>query len=251
MSDDASPPEDAGRPEVLLVGVGHVFDIHDQLRAVIHSVAPGAVLVELDQRRFAALKNPEEAEHAGGLYGVLSRFQQKAADSLGTTPGAEMLTAVEAAHEVGAAAGLIDLDAQVAFRRMWKEMSIREKLKFLWAALRAMFASEEEISEEVEELRGDYTDLMEAFAVQFPSAKRVLIDERNEVMADRIRNATDDFDRIVAVLGDGHIEGMADLLADLDPGVIRLEDLMEGAFGGFDVEVSDDLSQAGFSFEPE
>lgn len=248
--EDVADAGEAPSPEadLVLVGVGHVFDIHDALRALIHSTAPQVVLVELDQRRYAALTNPDEAEMTGGLYGLMARFQQKAADALETTPGQEMLTAIEAARQTGARAGLIDMDAQRAFARMWQEMTIKEKLKFVWAALTGLFVSEDRIAEEVEGLGGDYTDLLEAFAVQFPSAKKVLIDERNEVMAKRIRHQCGEFDRVLAVLGDGHIEGIEQLVGDLDPRVVRLKDLLEGRVGGWQAELSEDGSEAQMSF---
>lgn len=235
-------PFDTPPPEVTLVGVGHVFDLRVPLRALIRDRRPDLVLVELDRRRYAALTagGGEANEGAlveqrpGGVYGILARFQQKAARSLGTTPGEEMVVAVEAAREAGARAGLIDMDAQVAFARMWQEMGWREKLRFLWASLRALFASEERIEEEVEGLSGDYTDLMEAFAAEFPSAKRVLLDERDELMAHRVREQAGSLGaggRLIVVVGDGHVEGMADRLADLGPSVVRLRELLEEGSG--------------------
>lgn len=236
-------PLEATEPELVLVGVGHVFDIHDALHELIADRRPQAVLVELDRRRYAALTADEEAR-PGGLYGIIARFQERAAEEMGTQPGEEMLTAVEAARRVGAQVGLIDLDAQVVFRRMWKAMSIKEKLKFVWGAIASVFTSTDKLVEEVEELSGDYSDLMEAFAEQFPSAKEVLIDDRDRVMASRIRDQHEQFDRIVAVVGDGHIEGMADRLDDLEPEVVRLKELLErepspegNRSAGFSVEI--------------
>lgn len=225
----AEEPPQATEPvhgEVLLVGVGHVFDIHDALRDLIVDEHPDAVLVELDQRRYAALTADEEATPRG-LYGVIARFQQRAAEEMGTRPGEEMLTAVEAGRRIGARVGLIDLDAQVVFRRMWKAMSIKEKLKFVWGAIASIFTSTDRIVEEVEEMSGDYSEMMQAFAEQFPSAKTVLIDERDEVMARRIREHSTGLGSIVAVVGDGHVEGMAERLDDLGPEIVRLSELLD------------------------
>lgn len=235
---DARGPDAPGA--VVLVGVGHVFDLRDALRELVRDRRPAAVLVELDRRRYAALRQEQDAGGSGGpgdaprgpggLYGILSRFQRKAARALGTVPGEEMLAAVDAAAEFGAQPALIDMDAQVAFRRMWKAMGFREKLRFLWAALTGLFASEERISDEVEDIAsGDYGDLMAAFAEEFPSAKRVLIDERNETMAERVRGAARRYPRTVVVVGDGHVEGMEELLADLDLEVVRLRQMVERA----------------------
>lgn len=239
---EVEPEAEEVHGEVLLVGVGHVFDLHDALRDLIVDEHPDAVLVELDKRRYAALTRDEEATPRG-LYGIIARFQERAAEEMGTQPGEEMLTAVEAGRRIGARVGLIDLDAQVVFTRMWKAMSIREKLRFLWAAIASVFTSTDKIVEEVEELSGDYSEMMEAFAEQFPSAKTVLIDERDEVMARRIREHSTEFGSIVAVVGDGHVEGMAGRLEDLDPQVVRLQELLERDPSG------DGNRSAGFTVE--
>ncbi|HVO77440.1 MAG TPA: hypothetical protein VMS79_01075, partial [Methanomassiliicoccales archaeon] len=45
---------------ITLLGVGHVFNIKQQVRDVIVGQMPGAVGVELDQARYQALINPQE-----------------------------------------------------------------------------------------------------------------------------------------------------------------------------------------------
>jgi pheromone shutdown protein TraB len=68
-------------------------------------------------------------------------------------------------------------------------------------------------------------EYIEEFGRRFPSLKKVLIDDRNRHMADGIRKIAEGSMDVVAVIGDGHIEGIRTLIADLQVKVIRLKEL--------------------------
>ncbi len=55
--------------------------------------------------------------------------------------------------------------------------------------------------------------------------KRVVVDERNAHMASRIREMQARYGDVVAVLGDGHVEGLRELLAGENVQALRLWDL--------------------------
>jgi pheromone shutdown protein TraB len=55
---------------------------------------------------------------------------------------------------------------------------------------------------------------MSTFGKEFPSIKRVLIDERNQYMAAIIRELGKTHERIVVVIGDGHVKGIQALIKD-------------------------------------
>jgi pheromone shutdown protein TraB len=68
---------------------------------------------------------------------------------------------------------------------------------------------------------------LEGFEREFPTAKRVLIDDRNLHMAKAIKKINEDYENIVAVIGDGHVEGIRKLLEVSDVEIIRLSQLRE------------------------
>ena len=52
------------------------------------------------------------------------------------------------------------------------------------------------------------TELREEFSKRYPTLKRYLIDERDIFMANRIIDVMRRYDKVVAVVGNAHIEGI-------------------------------------------
>jgi pheromone shutdown protein TraB len=218
---------------LVLIGVGHVFHIGPQIQRIIREENPGAVCLELDRARYESLMrgppgNRELPPGTPAAYRKLAKFQQEMADHFGAAEvGGEMRAAAEAAGEVGAQVVLVDADAQQLVKKIGSEMGVIERLRFFWEMLRLRLgrAKAGKIEEEVARLQEDPTQMIEELGKKFPTVKRVLLDERNDHMATGIRRAASENDRVVAVLGDGHIDGIAALLKDLEPRVHRLRDL--------------------------
>ena len=88
---------------------------------------------------------------------------------------------------------------------------------------------------------GDFTTELEQFATEYPSLKRELIDKRDHYMAMNIVKLfrTQRCEKIVAIVGEGHIEGIAKKLNNLKPKIIRLSDLLsdKGNSISFSIEI--------------
>lgn len=158
-------------------------------------------------------------------YMLLAQIQRRIASKFGSEAGAEMLAAASAAREVGAKVALIDLDATTVFARLWKAMSMREKLHLLFGALIGLVATKETVEKEMERYEDQETQYLETLGSEFPSIKRVLIDERNRYMADRIVSIAGQHERVLAVVGDGHMQGLLEALGDRQVETVRLKDL--------------------------
>jgi len=210
-----------------LIGVGHVFDIAARLKAAIAARSPNLVCLELDRARFQALLERPQNNLQGApvMYQMLASFQQRIADQYGTAVGNEMLAAAEAARDLKANLAFIDLESSNIFNEFWSEMSLKEKVKLMAASFLGMFTSKKGVEKEVARFEENPGDYIEAFSKEFPSAKRVLIDKRDEHMSQKLRELSAKFEKIVAVVGDGHIEGMSRRLADLKPEIMRLSEL--------------------------
>ena len=216
---------------ITLIGVGHVFKIADQVKGVILGEMPGAVCVELDPGRYYALTHPEVQRKGPLTYRILSHFQRRLAKSFGGELGSEMLAAVEAARLLGVEALMIDVDAKTMFDRMWREMPIKERLKLFLSAITGIFASKERVETELESFSENEEAYLKEFEDQFPTLKRVLIDDRNQLMSARILEAEARFGNVVAVLGEGHLDGIRKLLGDRTVQMVRLKDLQSGEAG--------------------
>jgi pheromone shutdown-related protein TraB len=82
------------------------------------------------------------------------------------------------------------------------------RMKVMSQLLASLFIREEISKEEIEKLKESdaLSEAMEMLADQSPEMKRILIDERDQFMAEKIRQSPGK--RIVAVVGAGHVKGL-------------------------------------------
>ncbi len=210
---------------ITIVGVGHVFAISEGVKDLIRSRRPEVVCLELDPGRYRALVHRDESRAVPLQYRLLGYFQKRMATKFGTEVGDEMIAAVEAAREVGAKVALIDMDAATVFARLWKRMSFREKTHLMGGAFVGLFASKERVEKELGKYEESSDQYMELMGAGFPSIKEVLIDDRNRFMANRLSEIATQHTSILAVVGDGHVSGIASGLAGSEVETVRLKDL--------------------------
>jgi len=208
--------------EFILVGTAHISrESADLVREVIERERPDCVCIELDPQRFAALsqkqrfdsldlkqviRNRQLAPLLANL--VLAAYQKKLGVQLGITPGTELLEAARAAEGLGIPVELCDRDVRVTLRRAWASMGFFKKNALLAALLESLFDRPELDEAELRRLRSQdvLSELMQELGRAMPEVKRVLIDERDAYLSERMRRAPGR--RIVAVVGAGHVEGI-------------------------------------------
>ncbi len=221
----------------MLVGTAHVSqESADLVRAVIDEGDCDAVCIELDQGRYEALAKPQRFDGLDlreiirkrqlatlALSLVMAAYQRSLGLQLGVRPGTELLEGAMAAEERGIPVHLCDREVGITLRRAWAELSLWKKLLLLSTLLAGLFEKQELTEEDLRELRRAdvLSNLLNELGEAFPGIKRVLIDERDAYLAERIRSTPGD--RLVAVVGAGHVQG---ILAWLErPGPIDLEPL--------------------------
>lgn len=211
-----------GDRTVLLIGTAHVSQHSvDLVCEVINNEKPDAVCIELDDKRFQALSDEKRWQKLDLKTVIRNRqlstlmisimmasYQKKLGDNLGVTPGAELLAAARTAEAHAIPIHLCDRDIRITLRRAWKSTSLFRKFYLLSSLLAGMFDSEEIDEKKLEELRNQdvLTELMAEMGDSLPEMKRVLIDERDIYMAEKIGSTPGKL--IVAVVGAGHIEGI-------------------------------------------
>ncbi len=215
---------------ITLIGVAHVFDIADKVKAEIKSRHPAVVAVELDEGRYHSLKSGEK--DSGDLpivYRAMAFMQERMGEKFGVKVGSEMLGAVEAAEELGTRLALIDLPAPLMFRKLMDSMSFKEKLYLVFGSFMGLFLGKERVEEEVEKYQTHEKEYMDKMESSMPTVSRVLIDERNDHMAKNLRELDEEYGSIVGVVGQGHITGLLERLKDCDSEVevVKLKDLQE------------------------
>jgi pheromone shutdown protein TraB len=222
---------------ITLIGTGHVFNLSQALLEVLDQKQPDLVGVELDNQRYQALLmkqlQPEQYEQARKnvpfLYRIFARFQDNMADEYGVVAGEEMLTAIKYAQSHQLPFELLDMNAQQLFRDMIRAMSFREKFRLLVSGITGLFVSKEKVESELEKIEVDFDQYIQEVGKQFPTVKRMLIDKRNEYMADILTGLSGDFEHIVACIGDGHIPGLLPLFEEkhVEVETVRLRELRD------------------------
>ncbi len=205
-----------GQNRIILVGTGHVFqESVDLVRNTILEVRPDHVALELDCERLRALesKNREKPGifdmfrmgiRIAILGSILSYFQGKVGEETGVLPGTEMLEAVKTAREVKAQVELIDRNVAITLKRLVSEMSVMDVLRILFYMFTPSKLELRLDEDVVENLTGELNRLC-------PPAYRVLIEERDYIMAQNILRLSG---VIVVVTGAGHMKGIRENLIE-------------------------------------
>ena len=210
--------------EIILLATAHVSKQSAELvKEVIDREQPDSICVELDEDRYQNIKNPKKWENTdlvqvikdkkvGFMLAqlVLASYQRKLAKQLDTNVGEEMLQGIRSAEETGAELVLADRNIQTTFMRIWRKMSLKEKFDLL---LNLFFALDEEDEVEISDeeiaklLQKDMLEAaMTSMKEEFPKIGDILLGERDQHLANKIKNAPGK--KIVAVLGGAHVAGV-------------------------------------------
>lgn len=213
-----------GGKEIIVIGTAHISSESIALvRSTIEAEHPDAVGVELDAQRYAQLKSGERwgetnISHiisSGQSYLflinlLLANLQRQLGQKVGIKPGEEMLQAVQAAEQRGIPVALIDRDVRVTLKRAMDVTSLGEKARLLASIFYGFFGPEKDAltPERIEELKKHdiMSELMQQLSREMPNVKRVLVDERDLYIANRMLALPGK--KVVAVVGAGHVEGI-------------------------------------------
>ena len=119
-----------------------------------------------------------------------------------------MLRAIQAAKDMGADIHLADRDIRTTLSRTWRLMGLWTKVKLLMQLITSMGDMDDIKKEDIEKLKEQdvLETLLSELGKSLPSLQRVLIDERDQYLAYKIRTAPGK--KIVAVVGAGHVPGI-------------------------------------------
>jgi pheromone shutdown protein TraB len=214
---------------IVLVGVGHVFDLGQSIRAEIQRRAPKVVALELDPLRYEALIHGAIPGPRPSIFGLFAQFQARIAQEYGVHVGDEMVAAARAAQERGIEVALIDRDSRLTLQRAWGQMPFDERVRLVVSALASLFVRPRRVEAELNRFYQDEDAYIREFASEMPTIKRVLIDERDAQMAESLKRLHASKGEVVAIVGDGHVEGIGRLLEGWPVETVRLQDLRGAA----------------------
>jgi len=212
---------------IILVGVGHVFDISEQVKSIVEENMPVAIGLELDMNRFQYVKARAEGRPVPEPKGQLAKFQARIAEDFGVKAGDEMVAGLTAASQINAKLYLIDMDIMQVVMRFRKQMTFKEKLKW-WGSMFALpFIRKKTVEKELERYEEEGESVIEEAGKSFPTLKKVLLDDRNQHMANNLLQMEEKHGKVLAIVGDGHIPGMSEILKSRELKLIRLKEVRE------------------------
>ena len=210
--------------EIILIGTAHVSkQSAEEVKELIETEQPNSICIELDEQRYQSIKDGNKWKDMD-IFKVIkqkkaslllmnlaiSSFQKRMAKQFGINAGQEMIQGIESAEEIGAELVLADRNIQVTFSRVWGNIGLKGKAMLLTQVVYSIFSKETITEEELEKMKQQDTinAMLQEITENFPKLKKPLIDERDQYLAQKIKDAPGE--KVVAVLGAAHIPGITE-----------------------------------------
>ncbi len=219
-----------GNCDVVILGTAHISQASvESVEALIDQEKPDTVCVELCNSRMRSIKDPEYWKKLDiftvfkerKMYLllsslILSSFQKKLGFGK-MKPGDEMRKAIEISERDNLKLIPVDREIQTTLKRAWGNVGFFSKSYLISALVASLLVKEEVTEEKIEAMKTD--DALKEIFLQLPGrfdqVKRIIIDERDEYLAEKIRrSAMDGSKKVVAVVGAGHLEGIMKYIGD-------------------------------------
>jgi len=216
-----------------IIGTSHIAkqSLEDVERA-IEDKKPDIIALELDRNRLYSLfKKPgkiriydiKRVGIKGFVFSLIGAWAEKKLGSMvGVAPGSEMKKAVVLAKKKGIKIALIDQEIEITLKRFSKSLTWKEKWNFIADVLKGLFGRKKELDVEFDLTKVPSKEVIKKLVGKvkgrYPNVYKVLIEERNFVMANNLKNILEKNPdkRILAIMGAGHEEEILDLINKLD-----------------------------------
>ena len=212
---------------LVLIGTSHISpESVKEVKKIIDEIKPTYVAVELDKGRLLGLMGKKEKLKIKDMFklGIKetlfimfgSWLEKKLGKMVRTKPGDEMKVAVREAAKIKAKILLIDQEINITVKRLFKYLTFKDKIRFVGDIIKGLLGFGEKMSIDLRKV--PESELIEKLILQvkerYPNIYKVLITERNEIMAKRLikfmeKNPSE---KIVAVVGAGHESGMSEII---------------------------------------
>jgi len=211
-----------GDKEIILIGTAHVSKESAELVSeTILQEEPETVCVELCESRFQSIRQKDRWRDMNIIKVIkekkaflllsnllLASFQKKLANKFDIKPGQEMIQAIESGERVNAGIHLADRDIRVTLSRAWRIMGLWEKAKLMFQLMMSAGEVDDISEDDIEKMKQE--DVLQSILADVekshPVLRNILIDERDQYLAHKIKTAPGN--KIVAVVGAGHLPGI-------------------------------------------
>lgn len=205
-----------------IIGTSHIAKQSlDEVKKAIEDEKPAVVALELDKKRLYALMQDKKEKISvysifrvgfkGFLFSLIGAWaEKKLGDYVGVAPGSEMKEAVKLANKKKIKLALIDQDIEVTLQRFSKSLTWKERWNFIADVIKAVVFRKKEVDFDLRTVPSKkiIDKLISDVKKRYPNIYKVLVEERNEIMAKKLVKMmkSKPEERILAIVGAGHEE---------------------------------------------
>ncbi len=213
---------------LVFLGTSHIAKQSlGEVKKRIEEEKPSIIALELDKKRLHALMSKAQRKidfrsiknigFKGFLFSLFGAWaERKLGRLVGVAPGSEMREAIKIAKKENIEIALIDQDIELTLKRLSNSITWKEKLNFLIDLLKALFLRNKEIDFDLTKVpdKRIIKKLTNNLKERYPNIYKVLIEERNAVIANNITKLMDSAPdkKILVILGAGHIDDVLELV---------------------------------------
>jgi len=213
---------------LVILGTSHIAKQSlDEVKKYIEEEKPDIVAIELDSKRLPALMSnaPRKIQLRairqiglkGFVFSLIGAWAEKKLGKLvGVAPGSEMKQAINIAKKNNIKIALVDQDIEITLKRLSKTLTWKEKWNFAADILKSIFTKGERIDFDLRTVpeKKIIKKLTSKLKERYPNVHKVLIEERNSVIAGNLRNLinSNPDKKILAIIGAGHVDDVLELV---------------------------------------
>lgn len=211
-----------------IIGTSHIAKQSlDEVKDAIDRIKPDIIALELDKNRLYALMQSKKQKPRlsdirhiglkGFIFSIIGAWVEKKLGQLvGMKPGSEMKQAAILAKKRKIRLALIDQDIGITLKRFSKALTWKEKWNFVADIFKAVVFRKKEIDFDLRTVpdKKIIKKMMDHTKKRYPNLFRVLVTERNAVMANNLARLMEKNSdkKIVAIVGVGHEEELIALI---------------------------------------
>jgi pheromone shutdown protein TraB len=215
---------------ISIIGTSHIAkESLEKVKVAIESGRHDIICLELDDMRLHALLNKTRSNIRlgdisrigikGYAFSLLGAWVENRLGKLvGVKPGAEMLAAYRLAKKRGLKVALIDQPIDITLQKFSKSITWKEKWRFLVDILKGFILREQELNFDLTKVPPEkiMNELISRVKHRYPNFYRVLVTERNAIMARNIARVINQNPekKVLAIVGAGHEKELLSMLKD-------------------------------------
>lgn len=199
-----------------IYGTSHIAqESYEKVEETVEREKPDVIAIELDEVRLKSLIEGKKGGFTSPIIFLMRKLQERLGRKTGVMPGKEMLEAVKVADRKDITLALIDQPIERTVRGI-KGLPLMEKMKLILALLGGFFLPFLGLGKKFDLRKVPEEDLVDKaigeLKSEFPQLYKVLVEERNQIMAENLELLDEEYEKVVAFVGAGHRKGIEELL---------------------------------------